>query len=129
MTIDEHIEYWVKTADHDLATAESLFKSEHFDWCLYIGHLVLEKILKAHYVKQHKATPPKIHDLIRLVQNLEIDFTNEQLLFLDKVKDFHIEARYPDDKLKFYNLCTKDFTEINFNMIKDLHLWLKSILK
>ena len=43
----DHIEYWVKSADNDLAAAEALFESAKYDWCLFIAHLVLEKALKA----------------------------------------------------------------------------------
>ena len=45
MNIKKHVEYWVETAEHDLPVAESLFKNGHYDWCLFIGHLVLEKML------------------------------------------------------------------------------------
>jgi HEPN domain-containing protein len=47
MKIDEHIKYWLNSADHDLDTAESLFSTGKYDWCLFLGHLVLEKGLKA----------------------------------------------------------------------------------
>lgn len=43
MTVKEQIEYWIKTADHDLKTAEHLFDNGYYMWCLFIGHLVLEK--------------------------------------------------------------------------------------
>ena len=41
----KHVAYWVDSADHDLEVAESLFKNEKYDWCLFIAHLVLEKML------------------------------------------------------------------------------------
>lgn len=47
MTKEEHITYWLERAAHDLETAESLFQSEKYDWCLFLAHLVLEKSLKA----------------------------------------------------------------------------------
>ena len=45
MTIEEHIDYWIDSAENDLATAESNFETKHYDWCLFIGHFVLEKVL------------------------------------------------------------------------------------
>ncbi|MCG8603545.1 HEPN domain-containing protein, partial [bacterium] len=30
---------------------EHLFEKEDYHWALYIGHLVIEKLLKAYYVK------------------------------------------------------------------------------
>jgi len=49
MTKEEHIAYWLKTAEHDLEAAESRFESKRYDWCLFIAHLVIEKVLNLHY--------------------------------------------------------------------------------
>jgi len=46
MKIDEHLKYWLNSADHHLDTAESLLSAGKYDWCLFLGHLVLEKGLK-----------------------------------------------------------------------------------
>ena len=60
LKIDEHIKYWIDSADNDLAAAEDLLNSGRFDWCLFIGHLVLEKALKAIYIKINaELSPPK----------------------------------------------------------------------
>ncbi|NUM75573.1 HEPN domain-containing protein [candidate division KSB1 bacterium] len=40
MTTAEHINYWLTSAEHDLASAETLFEHQRHDWCLFIGHLV-----------------------------------------------------------------------------------------
>ncbi|OGV22888.1 MAG: hypothetical protein A2475_10420 [Ignavibacteria bacterium RIFOXYC2_FULL_35_21] len=57
MKIEEHINYWIDAAESDLQVAERLFIMGDYNWCLYIGHLVLEKILKAHFVNDNKKTP------------------------------------------------------------------------
>jgi len=40
----EHVEYWLRSADNDLKAANTLFKSARYDWCLFIGHLVLDEV-------------------------------------------------------------------------------------
>ena len=73
MKIDEHIKYWLNSADHDLDTAESLFSAGKYDWCLFLGHLVLEKGLKAIYVKDREnRMPPKTHNLVKLAEKTTI---------------------------------------------------------
>ena len=130
MTKEEHKRYWLESADHDLQTAQSMFEAEKGDWCLFLGHLVLEKILKAIYVDRHDSKiPPKIHNLVRLGELCQIEMSEEQKYFLDKVNDFNIQTRYPDYQLSFYKMCTKEYTESNFNKIKEYHQWLKSLLK
>ena len=118
MTIKEHIGYWLKSANHDLEIAESLFDSGKYDWCLFIGHLVLEKVLKAIYVQNsNNKIPPKIHNLVRLAEIGKLQLSQEDKIFLDEVNDFNLEVRYPDYKQDFYELCTEQYT-------KEFHQWL-----
>lgn len=118
------VKYWADSASHDLEVAESLFKSEKYDWCLFVAHLVLEKILKSCYVKYKNDFPPKTHDLVKLINLTGIQTEEDTLEFLDSVNTFNISTRYPDEKFKFYKLCTKDFTAENFNRIKEIYKWL-----
>ncbi len=130
MKIDEHIKYWLDSAEHDLDVAESLFSSGKNDWCLFVGHLVLEKVLKAIYVQNsNNQVPPKIHNLIRLANLSNLKLSDEQKLFLGDVNEFHIETRYPDFRSNFYKKCTRTFTEKYFAEIKEQYQWLKSLLK
>lgn len=123
----EHINYWIKSAKHDLETAETLFSSEKYDWCLFISHIVIEKGLKALYVLVNdNSIPPKIHNLVRLAELAKAEATEEQLDLLDRINDFNIDARYPDYKFSFYTTCTKEFTLEYFNKIKELFAWIKS---
>lgn len=125
MTIREHIGYWLKSANHDFEIAESLFKSGKYDWCLFIGHLVLEKVLKAIYVQNsNNRIPPKIHNLVKLAEISRLRLTQEDKIFLDEVNDFNLEVRYPDYKQDFYELCTEEYTKKFFNKIKEFHQWL-----
>jgi HEPN domain-containing protein len=130
MKIDEHIKYWLNSADHDLDTAESLFSAGKYDWCLFLGHLVLEKGLKAFYVKDNEnRMPPKTHNLVKLAEKTTIPLNAELKLFLDEVNDFNLEVRYPEYKQEFYKTCTKKFAEEYLNKIKEHYKWIKSLLK
>ena len=53
MTTKEHIAYWCESAQHDLEAAESMFESARYDWCLFVGHLALEKMIKAIFVNRN----------------------------------------------------------------------------
>lgn len=129
MDIEQHIDYWLKSAAHDMEVAETLFQNQRYDWCLFIGHLVIEKVLKAFYVRDKQETPPWIHNLVRLAENTRIPLTEEQLTFLADLNDFNIETRYPDFKFNFYRICTREFTEEQFSKIKEIYQWLLSQMK
>ncbi|MEW6655024.1 MAG: HEPN domain-containing protein, partial [Bacteroidota bacterium] len=51
MDKSELIKYWEETSDKDYVTMLHLYNSEDFHWALFIGHIVIEKLLKACYVK------------------------------------------------------------------------------
>ncbi len=113
--------YWINSAEHDLAAAETLFENAKYDWCLFIAHLVLEKLLKAFYVKQIGPVPPRIHDLLRLADIVNIEFDEETMEFLDGVNTFNISTRYPDEKMTFYKMCTHEFTAEQFKRVKEIY--------
>ena len=123
MTKEEHMNYWVKTAEHDLDAMQGIFDAGKYDWALYVGHLALEKILKAHWVKNNEGnTPPKIHNLVKLYREARLSLLNDNdVNFLDEVTGFNIEGRYPEVKLTFYKLCTKEFAESKMERIRKLY--------
>jgi HEPN domain-containing protein len=130
MTIEEHTKYWLDSAEHDLETSNTLFDAAKYDWALFIGHLVLEKLLKAIFVKTNdNKIPPKTHNLVRLAELSLVSVDEEKKVMLDKINDFNIEARYPEYKNELYKVCTKEFAEENINQIKELYNWLKSLIK
>jgi HEPN domain-containing protein len=127
MTTDEHIKHWLDSAEYDLQVAESLYQSGYYNWCLFIGHLVLEKALKAIYIQStNDKTPPKIHNLIKLSSLSKLILSSEQLELFDDVNEFNIEARYSDFKDELYKIATKQFTLDYLNKIKEHYKWLKS---
>jgi len=93
-----------------------------YDWALFIGHLALEKILKAIWIKNNEGNiPTRTHNLLKIAEEAKIQFCDEDILFLNRVTNFNLETRYPDYKMDFYNDCTKEFTEENIKKIKELY--------
>ena len=127
MKIEDHVQHWLDSAAHDWDTADHLFSTGKYDWCLFIGHLVLEKILKAHFVQDNdNQLPPKTHNLIKLAENTRLSLTEEQKILLDEINDFNLEARYPQFKNEFYKKCSKEFSGYYFKQIEGMATWLKS---
>ncbi len=125
MKSKEHIEYWLRSAAHDLESAETLFEHQKYDWCLFLVHLVLEKTFKAFCVRAHPNEKiPFIHNLAKLAERTELGLTQEQFTFLLEINQFNIKGRYPDYKFEFYRKCTFEFTENYYFKIKELYNWL-----
>lgn len=80
--MDKHASYWLSQSINDLPVAESMLEKGHYTWSLFIGHLVLEKILKAAYVSEHQKIAPRIHDLVvKLAKSTSLNLNDEQLVF------------------------------------------------
>lgn len=129
MTRDELIKYWVSSSDKGYKTMNHLFQSGDYSWALFVGHLVIEKLLKAIYVKNIDDNVPFIHDLVRIAEKGKLQLTEEQKDVLDAITLFNIKSRYPDYKQEFYKKCTKKFTEDQIKKIKEIRTWLKKKIK
>lgn len=130
MKKDEHVAYWINGAEQDLSAAESLCAAGKYNWCLFIAHLVLEKMLKALFVlRNDNKIPPRTHNLVKLAERSQLQLSDEKRFFFDEVNSFNLEARYPDYKNEFYRKCDKEFTLKYLLEIKELVLWLKSLIE
>ncbi|WP_373496614.1 HEPN domain-containing protein [Aquiflexum sp.] len=103
---------------------QNLMKSGDYSWALFLGHLVLEKLLKAHYVKLNKTHAIFTHDLLRLATKTGLEINKENEEWLDEISTFNINARYASYKQDFYKLCTKEFANLWLQRIEKLRLWL-----
>lgn len=130
MTLEEHVKYWIDSAEKDLSVANTLYNNGNYDWCLFLGHLVLEKSLKALYVKSNQnKLPPKIHDLIKLANLSLLPVDDDITEFFYLINRFNLETRYPEYKNEIYRIATIEFTHEKLNKIKELFQWLKSLIK
>ncbi len=129
MTKDEIIQHWVDSSEVDFKAMESLFANGHYVWSLFTGHLVLEKLLKACYVKSIDIRIPQIHDLLKIAGMAKLELSHEQKVFLDEVTTFNVKARYPDYKMDLYKRATQAFTERYIKDIKEFRTWVLKKIK
>lgn len=129
MTKEELVIYWLDSADIDYQAMESLYEKGNFIWALFVGHLVIEKILKAHYINNTGGTPPQVHNLLKIAEDAHIDLAEEQKDYLLEITTFNIKARYPDYKFKFYKKADREFTARHIALIKELRQWLLKKIK
>lgn len=122
--------YWIKSANEDYETMLWLQKGNKNTMCLFMGQLVIEKILKALYAKNNKNAPyaPKSHDLLYLANKINLELNDEQRTMLDTISDFNLEARYDDYKNEFHNKCTNEYTQKQVNNIKEIRTWLMKLI-
>jgi HEPN domain-containing protein len=130
MTQQEKIDFWIKTSDNDFESMEYMFAGKRYSWALFIGHLVIEKLLKALFIKVNsdKVDIPKTHNLVELAKKDNLTLTDEQESRLIVITHFNINARYRDYKDAFYKRCTKEYTTNQINILKEVRQWIKDMI-
>lgn len=129
MTKEEIVKYWLDSSDVDAAAMDTLFANGHYVWALFIGHLVVEKLLKAYYAKNIDTDVPQIHHLLRIAEKAGLELSDDRKDFLLEVTDSNLKARYPDYKSKFYKKATSDFAEKYLGQIEEFRQWLSKKIK
>ena len=121
------MEYWFKSADEDYDTMLYMKAGKKNTWCLFMGHLVIEKLLKGLYAKNNPddAITPKIHNLILLSQKANLEVPIEIREKIQTINTFNISARYDDYKRNFDEKCTDDYTSEQVKNIEEVRKWLK----
>ena len=120
--IQKQMAYWLDSAEDDIVTAELLIRETRIIHGLFFCHLVIEKALKAHYVKVVKEVAPRSHNLNYLSERTRLEFDDETQIFLGILMKYQLQGRYPD-----YHPVIPGQLRVNdyFNKTKDLLKWLK----
>ncbi|MBI2257554.1 MAG: HEPN domain-containing protein [Flavobacteriia bacterium] len=123
--VKKQIDYWMNGADEDLVTAALLIKEKRILHGLFFCHLVIEKAIKAHVVKNSGEVAPRSHNLIYLSEKTDLSFENDCEMFLGILMKYQLQGRYPD-----YNPVLPDISKINeyFEKTKIILEWLKEKL-
>ncbi len=122
---DKQVTYWINGAIDDLKSAKILIDRNRLLHGLFFCHLVIEKAIKAHVVRQTKELAPRSHNLLFLSEKIELKFNEDDEIFLGILMKYQLQGRYPDynpnipDKATVSNYLTKT---------KNLLIWLQAKL-
>ena len=122
--IDSIVQHWRNSSEQNYTTMQNLIKTKEYSWSLFMGHLVVEKLIKALYVKKNHQHPLFKHDLLYLIRKIDIELPSNYDEWLDEITTFNLNARYDDYKQSFYMRCTPDFSKEWIDKIEILRQWL-----
>lgn len=122
--------FWMESANEDYDTMLYMKAGKKNTWCLFLGHLVIEKLLKGLYAKKNEENPYTIksHNLLALAEKCNLDLTDEQVEKLQIITQFNISARYDDYRENFRQKCTDEYTSEQVKNIEEVRKWLKELL-
>jgi len=118
----KQIDYWISGADDDIITADLLIREMRILHGLFFCHLVIEKSLKAHYVKNIGDVAPRTHNLVILSENAGFEFDEDTQIFFGILMKYQLQGRYPD-----YSPALPNQVKVieYYNKTKALLQWLK----
>jgi len=130
LTKEQHIKYWTDTAEDDWKRKELHFNAGDYVFCLYLTHQTLEKLAKANWVRTHQENyPPRVHNIVYLLEQSNIDLGDDMMNFLGDFNEFQLSGRYPDYLRKIDEICTKDYTVIQLEKVKEVRQCLLKMLQ
>lgn len=121
INVQKQIEYWINGANDDLESAKILIERKRILHGLFFCHLVIEKALKAHVVKISHDISPRTHNLMFLLDKINMELSDDEEVFMGILMKYQLQGRYPD-----YNpiIPTKSIAENYLNQTENLLQWL-----
>lgn len=110
MTKHDHVLHWKETAEDDWLASQDLFQTKRYLQCLFLAHLTIEKLSKAHWVKDNLDDyPPRIHNLARVLAATAVVLTPAQEVLLAELNKFQLDGHYPDYQRMVYEIATEAY--------------------
>jgi HEPN domain-containing protein len=117
---------WLRQAQYDMETADYLFEGERYFYAVFMCHLSIEKALKGLYIKRFNKTPPKTHNLIYLIEFINIDIPGNHYDVIFTLNRISVPARYPDNLQTILKEFNKSKTIEVIEQSKEVLKWLKT---
>jgi HEPN domain-containing protein len=104
-------EEWFKQADYDIKTAEAMFAARKYVYVVFMAHLSIEKALKGLYQKKLGTIPPKVHNLLYLIEAVGLTLPDDLYQLVFGLNRASIPTRYPEDLSQIQKDYPKQKTE------------------
>ena len=119
-------EEWFKQAAYDLKTAEIMFENKRYIYVVFMCHLAIEKALKGIYQSALKETPPKVHNLIYLIEKIGLHLPDDLYDAVFELNRVSVPTRYPDDLRRLTRTYRKGNTLVIVEKSREVLKWLKA---
>lgn len=102
-----------------------MLKTGRYLYVVFLCHLALEKMLKAHETEVSQSVPAKTHDLIYLVKKSGLEMPQAHLEFVGKINTASIPTRYPEDLQRAISDYPESIAKDYLRQTEVITLWLK----
>ena len=116
---------WLRQSSYDMKTAEAMFKSKRYIYAVFMCHLSIEKVLKGLYTQNLEEAPPKSHNLIFLIEKIQLELPEDIYDFVFMLNGLSVATRYPDDLQNLLKVYNKAKTRKVLDRAKEVLKWIK----
>ncbi len=74
-----------------------MYKSRRYVYVIFMCHMAIEKVLKAIVAEKYRKTPPKTHNLLYLLKQIDVNIPQDIFDFVSKINNAGVVTRYPED--------------------------------
>lgn len=121
-------EEWMKQSDYDMETADYMYNGGRYIYAVFMCHLSIEKALKGLFFEKMLDVPPKTHNLIYLLNRMDIKPPEEPGRFIARLSEASIPIRYPENLAKLQQIYTKGVVNKILTDGKECIVWIKQKL-
>lgn len=118
--------HWLEQSDYDADTAKYMFDGGRYFYAVFMCHLAIEKALKGLYFEKTKNIPPKTHNLIWLLNEMNLMPPQEKGQFIVKINSASVVTRYPENLKEIKKQYTKDIVKEFLENTNEVLKWIKT---
>jgi HEPN domain-containing protein len=123
--MEKRTEEWLKQSDYDMDTAEYMHKGSRYIYAVFMCHLAVEKSLKGFYYEKLKEMASKSHNLILLMNKIEIKPPENFGKFIIRLNESSIPTRYPESLAKLNQIYDEEVSKEIIHQAKEFIKWIK----
>lgn len=124
--MSKNYQEWLAQAEYDINTAELLFNGERYFYTVFMCHLAIEKALKGIYAKQFNKTPTKTHNLLYLIEIINLQIPSDYINFIFTLNRVSVPTRYPENLQTMLHDYNEQRAKEMLDNSKELLKWLKT---
>ncbi len=126
--LNDIVAEWLKQSDYDMDTAKYMFSGGRYAYAVFMCHLATEKAIKGLYQKKLNDIPPRTHNLIYLLTQIDIKPKKKIAKTIALLTAANVLTRYPESLEIMQKNYTKDVTSDMILKSEEVISWIKEQL-
>ncbi len=123
--MDKKTAEWLSQSDYDMDTADFMYQGGRYFYAVFMCHMSIEKALKGLYYEKRREIPPKVHNLLYLLNKIGIRPPTEVGKMIVRLNEANIATRYPEELSQLQKAYTETVVKEILSGGKEVIQWIK----